>query len=81
MTIWHWERGENTPRAAKMKTLADALGVSPEYLELGSLDEPVICDAPQAGPQLLSDILDHVKRYIAQATGIDSDQITIMIDY
>lgn len=95
VTIWHWERGDTTPRVANLEVLADALEVSPDYLELGTedmapgdrraalrlaLDEAHLRDV-QPGAQALSDVLDEAKRYIAQATGIDPAKITVLIDY
>jgi transcriptional regulator with XRE-family HTH domain len=96
VTIWHWERGDSTPRSGDLLALARALDVSPEYLEQGKRQETAagkpgspsrsiphepVARANVKQAHVLSDVMDEAKRIIAGAAGIDPSRITVQIDY
>lgn len=42
ITIWRWEKGKNTPTSENLHALAEALGVSVEYLLNGADGSPAL---------------------------------------
>jgi len=65
-TVWAWEHGKSRPVEKRLAGLAEALGVTPGGLE----------PAPSGPPE----VLERSRRQIAEAWGVETRQVRIMIE-
>lgn len=81
--VWNWEEGNTEPRSYNLDTLADALGVSIEYLEFGTGQEstPASEQSEEASPITLEKAIEDAKILIASLAKIDPKRVTISLNY
>lgn len=76
VAVNHWEKGRHGPDPRLMPRLADALGVSADYLEEGAI--------PGADPPVgerLALVLADVQERVSRRTGIPLDQLEVVIRF
>jgi transcriptional regulator with XRE-family HTH domain len=81
--VWNWEEGNTEPRSHNLSALADALGVSSDYLEFGTgRDDDHTFERPDTEPQMtLETAICDAKILIASLAGVDPRQVTISVNY
>lgn len=97
VTIWKWERGASRPRRRMVASIARALGVDPSELDPGLTDLAALkrggraagggsktrapFRAPVTSPHQLNEVILKAKAFIARASGVTANQITVRIEF
>ncbi|WP_394730010.1 helix-turn-helix domain-containing protein [Altererythrobacter sp. GH1-8] len=82
--VWNWEEGNTEPRKYNLEALADALGVSTNYLELGAgkpIDKSTPLTNDTAPPVSLERAINDAKVLIAKLAQVDPKQVSISVNY
>lgn len=81
VSVYHWEIGKRKPRPFRIEALANALGVTPEYLEANAPAEQTRAMLHGCTKRSEADFYDRVKSEIARYAGVKPEQVQIMIRY
>lgn len=89
VTIWKWEKGDVQPRARMLAPLAKALRIAPnalqtsedvESVESSFADNATPMDTSHHG-ETLPEVVAKAKQMLAEASGVNPQNITISIEY